>query len=222
MSDDSIRLYNFYRSSASFRVRMALALKQLPYEYVTVSLTWEGGQNFAPDYRSKNPFAMVPTLEHRGLRITESLAICEYLEEVFPIVPLLPRDVAGRARVRSLASSVACGIQPLNNLRVEKYITDVLHVTREQRHAWTRHWIDVGFIALETVLSTSPQTGTFCHGESPTLADCFLVPQVANARRSKIDLAPYPTIRRIEEACLARAEIAAALPERQPDAPRTS
>jgi len=220
MTDSSLRLYNFHRSSASFRVRIALALKGLAYEYVPVSLGWDGGENFTPAYRAKNPFALVPTLEHGEVRITESLAICEYLEEVFPARPLLPTDAASRARVRSIASAIACSIQPINNLRVEKYIQDVLHVTKEQRHAWTRHWIDVGFLALEWMLAHSSSTGAYCHGDAPTLADCFLVPQLANARRSKVDLAPYPTLVRIEKACLAREDFARALPEMQPDAPR--
>lgn len=153
-----------------------------------------------------------------GAVLTQSLAIIDWLEETYPEPPLLPANALGRARVRSVALAIACDIHPINNLRVLNYLTNTLGVSDEQKNGWYRYWIDTGFEALERRLAREPGTGRFCHGDAPTLADICLVPQVANARRYKMDLAPYPTITRIDAACQALPAFAAAVPERQPDA----
>jgi maleylacetoacetate isomerase len=211
-----MKLYGFFRSSASYRARIALNLKGLDYEYVSVD---PRGDVNKPEYaRGVNPQKLVPALEANGLVIAQSLAICAYLDEIKPEPPLMPPDPAGRARVRGLALFVACDIHPLNNTRVLDYLTNRLKVSDEQRLAWYHHWIDVGFASLEESLSRSSATGRFCHGDTPTLADVCLVPQVYNAYRFKVDMTPYPTLRRINEACLALPAFDKARPEKQPDA----
>jgi len=213
-----MKLYDYYRSSAAYRVRIALNLKGVvPDERTSVHLRM--GNQRAQDYLALNPQGLVPALEIDPQHVlTQSLAICEYLEETHPSPPLLPRDPAGRARVRAIALAIACEIHPLNNLRVLNYLLHTLGVSPEQKDGWYRYWVDVGLEALQTQLAREPATGRFCHGEAPTLADVCLVPQLANARRFKIDVAPYPTLTRIEAACLALPAFAAAAPERQPDA----
>jgi len=213
-----MKLYDYFRSSAAYRVRIALLMKGItPDERTYVHLRM--GNQRAQDYLDLNPHGLVPALAlDDGHVLTQSLAIIEYLEELAPEPPLLPKDAPGRARVRSLALAIACEIHPLNNLRVLNYLTNTLGVSREQKDGWYRYWIDVGFEALERQLARDPDTGRFCHGDTPTLADVFLVPQCANARRFKIDLAPYPTLTRIEAACRELPPFAAAAPERQPDA----
>jgi maleylpyruvate isomerase len=214
-----MKLHNFHASSASFRVRIALALKGLPYAYIPVKLAWEGGENLGDAYRQRNPQALVPLLEDGEVRVHQSVAIIEYLDETHPEPPLLPRAPVERARVRALALSIACEIQPLNNLRVEKYLSGVLGQGDEALRAWRRHWIHEGFVALEALLSQSADTGRYCHGDDPSLADCCLVPQVYNSQRKTValDLSAYPTLQRIYEACLAHPAIEAALPKHQPD-----
>ena len=212
-----MRLYTYFRSSAAFRVRIALNLKGIAYEPQFISLP--KGAHRAPDYASVNPQALVPTLvTDDGVRLAQSLAIIEYLEETHPKPALLPAGASGRARVRSLSDLVACEIHPLNNLRVLNYLIGTLGVSREQKDGWYRYWIDVGFEALEKRLAHDAATGRFCHGDAPTLADVCLVPQMANARRFEIDLSPYPTLMRIESTCLALPAFAEAAPARQPDA----
>ena len=213
-----MKLYNYFRSSASFRVRIALNLKGLPYEYVVVHLTKDGGQQFDPSFRALNPDALIPVLADDDRTLTQSLAIVEWLDETHPRPPLLPADANGRARVRSIAQSIACDIHPLNNLRVLNYLTGTLGATEAQRDGWYRYWIDLGFEALEKRLEAERATGRCCHGDAPTLADVCLVPQVANARRFNVDLAPYPTIVRIDAACNELAAFADAAPMKQPDA----
>jgi maleylacetoacetate isomerase len=165
-----------------------------------------------------NPQGLVPALvTDDGDVLTQSLAIIEWLEETYPKPPLLPVDAAGRARVRALALAIACDIHPLNNLRVLNYLTGTLGATGAQRDGWCRYWCDVGLEALETRLARESATGTYCHGAAPTIADICLVPQLANARRVELDLAPYPTLLRIESACIALPAFAAAAPARQPD-----
>jgi maleylacetoacetate isomerase len=171
------------------------------------------------DYLALNPQGLVPALAlDDGHVLTQSLAIVEYLEETYPEPPLLPAEAAARARVRAIALQIACDIHPLNNLRVLNYLLGTLGVAKEQKDGWYRYWVDVGFEALEKMLAHDADTGRFCHGERPTLADVCLVPQIANARRFNIDMSPYPTLTRIESACNAIEAFAAAAPARQPDA----
>jgi maleylpyruvate isomerase len=214
-----MRLHNFHLSSTSFRVRIALALKGLDYEYVAVKLAWKDGDHDRPEYRAFNPQANVPVLEDGDARLTQSLAIFEYLEEKYPEPPILPRDPIGRARVRSLALFVACEIQPLNNLRAERFLAASMGADKDALRRWRRHWIQTGFDVIERSLASDPATGTFCHGETPTIADCCLVPQIANALRpaAGLELAPWPTIARIHRACLELPAFQAALPQNQPD-----
>lgn len=214
-----MKLYTYFRSSAAFRVRIALNLKGLPYEAVPVHLLRSGGEQLQPAFRAVNPAALIPALEDDGGAVlTQSLAIIEYLDETHRDVPLMPADPLGRARVRALALTVACDIHPLGNLRVLKYLVHQLKTSDEAKLEWARHWIRGGFAALEATLAGSPATGRFCHGDTPTLADCCLVPQVFNALRFEVDMAPYPTIARIQAACCELEAFAAAHPSRQPDA----
>ena len=213
-----MKLYDYFRSSAAYRVRIALNLKGIaPSERTFVHLRM--GSQRAQDYLALNPQGLVPALElYDGRVLTQSLAIVEYLDETYREPPLLPKDAVSRARVRALALGVACEIHPLNNLRVLNYLTGTLGATDAQRNGWYKYWIDVGFEALERQLERDDETGTFCHGESPTLADVCLVPQLANARRFKVDVTPYPTLVRIEAACNALPAFAKAAPAQQPDA----
>ncbi len=184
-------------SSAAFRVRIALALKGLPYESAVYDLRKNEQQTDA--YRKINPMLSVPAIEDDGVVLFESMAIVEYLEETHPSPPLLPRAAADRARVRAIAQLVACDIHPLNNLRVLRYLAHELKADDATREKWYAHWIEKGFAALELVL---PERGSFCFGDTPTVADVFLVPQVANAIRYKVDLAPFPRVKRIYDACM--------------------
>ncbi|ARP94779.1 maleylacetoacetate isomerase [Bordetella genomosp. 13] len=213
-----MQLYGYFRSSAAFRVRIALNLKGLAYDYVPVHLLKDGGQQLAPAYRKLNPNALVPTLVDGDLSLGQSLAIIEYLDETHPQPPLLPSDPAGRARVRAIAQTLACDIHPLNNLRVLKYLKHGLKVDEDAKNGWYRHWIDVGLTGLEEMLAGSPQTGRYCHGDTPTLADLCLVPQMFNARRFDCDLSAFPTLTRIDAACRELPAFEAAEPQNQPDA----
>jgi maleylpyruvate isomerase len=213
-----LQLYSYFRSSASYRVRIALHLKGLPYTYVPVHLLRDGGQQHGHAYQGVNLAELVPTLVDGSHALGQSLAIMEYLDETQPAPPLLPRDALGRARVRALAQSVACEIHPLNNLRVLQYLEHDLKLDESTRANWYRHWITLGFTALETLLAQSPDTGVFCHGDTPGLADCCLIPQIANSRRFATPLDPFPTLRRIEAACLALPAFQQAAPPVQPDA----
>ncbi len=213
-----LRLYSYWRSSAAYRVRIALALKGLDYETIPIHLVRDGGEQLQPGFRALNPQGRVPLLEHDGVVISQSLAIIEYLDEVFPASPVLPADAQGRARVRSLAQLVACDIHPLNNLGVMKYLKGALSIGEEAVAQWYGHWVSEGFAALEQRLEGEGETGRFCHGERPTLADLCLVPQVYNARRFAIDLSDYPGIVAVDAACTALQAFAAAAPENQPDA----
>ena len=211
-----MQLYGYFRSSAVFRVRIALNLKGCSWDYRPVDLAQ--GQQLAPEHTALNPQGLVPALEDGGHVLTQSLAIIEYLEERYPQPALLPADNLARARVRALALAVACEIHPLLVFRGARYLKGTLGVTDEQHAEWSRHWLSVGFEAIEIQLAGSPFTGSCCHGDGPTLADICLIPQVYNARRAGIDMGAYPTIERIEHACLALPAFAQALPENQPDA----
>lgn len=212
-----ITLYNYFRSSASYRVRIALNLKGLAYDYRAVHLNRGGGEQFTPEFRDLNPLSVVPVLEDGDLRLTQSLAIIEYLDEVQPEPPLLPRHPAERARVRALALTVACEIHPLNNLRVLGYLSRELGLGGEAKTSWYRHWVELGLQALESEVARSP-SGGFCHGAAPGLADCCLIPQLFNARRFDCELSPYPRLLAIEERCASLSAFRDAAPQEQPDA----
>ena len=216
---EALTLYSYWRSSAAYRVRIGLNLKGLAYRTVPVHLLQDGGQQHAEDYKRMNPQELVPTLKHGQRQLTQSLAILEYLDEVWPTPALLPATARERQRVRALAQLVACDIHPLNNLRVLQYFEGEWNLPALEREQWVRHWITNGFAALETMLAGHPSTGEFCEGNAPSLADCCLVPQVYNAHRFGIDMAAYPTIARIETNCLALPAFDEARPEHQPDAP---
>jgi maleylpyruvate isomerase len=212
-----MKLYDYFRSSAAYRVRIALNLKGVTPERAFVHL--RRGAQRQDDYLALNPQGLVPSLVTEGGEVlTQSLAIVEWLDETHPTPPLLPISATERARVRALALAIACDIHPLNNLRVLNYLTGTLGAADAQKNGWYRYWCDVGLEALETQLSREAATGSFCHGEMPTIADICLVPQLANARRVDLDLATYPTLLRIEAACMAVPAFADAAPARQPDA----
>ena len=211
-----MKLYGFSRSSAAYRVRIALGLKGLSYDYVSIHLA--KGEQYNPEYGSVNPQNLVPVLEDEGSLLYQSLAIIQYLEETHPQPRLIPAAPLERNRVRSLALIVACEIHPLNNTRVLNYLTGNLGLTEDQKREWYRHWVKTGFTALEKRLATEPWTGRFCHGDTPGFADISLVPQVANANRFKVDLTAFPTIVRINAECLKLEAFKKAAPENQPDA----
>ncbi len=211
-----MRLHGYFRSSASFRVRIALNLKGIAFEQQTHHL--RRGEQQAPAFLALNPQGFVPALEDGGSVLTQSLAIIEYLDEIQPNPPLLPATPLARARVRALAQIVACDIHPIDNLRVLRYLRQPLGHDEATVQAWYNHWIAEGFAALEAMLAASAETGRFCHGDTPGLADICLVPQVVNAANFKLDMAPYPTIQRIFEAAMALPAFARAVPANQPDA----
>jgi maleylpyruvate isomerase len=219
MATDIPLLYGYWRSSSSYRVRIALSLKGIDYRQRTVDLLAGGGEQTQPEYRSINPLGLVPALVHGERVVVQSVAICEYLEEAFPTPALLPADMAGRARVRALVQTIACEIQPLNNLAVLTWLDGQMQQDEAMVRHWYRHWVARGFTALERWLEDSA-TGLFCHGDHPTLADCFLVPQVYNAERFDCDLEAYPTLLSITENCRALDAFRHASPENQPDAAR--
>ncbi|MFM2054101.1 MAG: maleylacetoacetate isomerase [Pseudomonadota bacterium] len=209
-------LYSYFRSSASFRVRIALALKGLPYDYQPVHLV-RNEQLDAP-YAALSPQRLVPLLRDGDEVVTQSLAIIEYLDETHPEPPLLPADAAGRARVRSLALDIACEIHPLNNLRVLRYLVKELAATEDAKNAWYRHWVETGLEAVERRLADDPRTGAYCHGDRPTMADCLLVPQIFNAQRFACRLDHVPTVMRVFDRCMAHPAFLAAQPSACPDA----
>lgn len=213
-----LKLYTYFRSSAAYRVRIALNLKGLAYQSVPVHLLKSGGEHLQDDYRAINPGAMLPSLQDGDAILTQSLAILEYLEEVYPDSALLPADPLGRARVRALALTVACDIHPINNLRVLKYLGGTLQLSEQAKTEWYRHWVRQGLAIIETHLARDPQTATFCHGDTPTLADCCLIPQVFNAQRFQVDVSAYPTIAAIHARCSGLPAFIAAHPAQQPDA----
>ena len=208
-------LYSAARSSASFRVRIALHLKGLPHEIVPVSLL--KNEHLSDDFKALNPTELVPVLEHKGRRLTQSLAIIEYLEETWPQPPLLPHEPALRAYVRAAALSIACEIHPLNNLRVLRYLVRDMAQSEEQKNAWYRHWVEQGLAQLEAWLAAEGRSGRFVLGDEVTLADVLIVPQIFNARRFDCRLDHVPTIMRIFDQCMSLPAFEAARPEKQAD-----
>lgn len=210
-------LHNYFRSSTSIRVRIALNLKQLDYDYVGVALLED--QQHSPEFLARNPQGLVPTLAGTdGANLSQSLAIMEYLDEVHPEPPLLPGNAFERARIRSLAQLIACEIHPVNNLRILKYLKQNLAADRDAVSEWFRHWVALGFEALEARLTSEAGTGAFCHGDTPTLADICLYAQALNNRRFEVDMAAYPFSNAIIGRCSDQPAFAAAEPARQPDA----
>jgi len=212
-----MKLYTYFRSSAAYRVRIALNLKGLAYDAIPVHLLREGGQHLQDSYRAINPSALVPSFQDEHITLSQSMAIIEYLEEVYSQFPLLPQDAPGRARVRELAQIVGCDIHPVNNLRVLNYLVKHLGLPDQAKTEWYRHWIIEGFASLEAHLARDPAAGPFCHGDHPTIADCFLVPQVFNAQRFNIDVSAYPNIDRINSLCIELPAFQHAHPSHQPD-----
>lgn len=211
-----MKLYGYWRSSAAYRVRIALNLKQLSYDNIPVHLVKNGGEQHSADYKALNPAELVPTLLDNNLSLNQSLAIIEYLEQKYPEPRVLPADPATKAKARALALDIACDIHPLNNLRVLQYLTGPLALTDEQKQAWVIHWLEVGFSGVEQRLATC--AGQFCVGDEVSLADICLVPQVYNAKRFGLDMALYPRINAIVERCLQLEAFKLAAPEAQPDA----
>ena len=212
----NMKLYSYFRSSAAFRVRIVLNLKQLPCDIVPVHLVRDGGEQLKADYLAKNPMGLVPSLEDAGSVLTQSTAICEYLNEVCPEPPLLPADLMERAWVRSVCSLVACDIHPLNNLRILNYLTKTLAHDESSKNDWYRHWITQGFNALEKQLES--RAGRHCLKDSVTMADVFVIPQVMNALRFKCPMDAYPTLQRIYDNAMLLPSFQQAAPAAQPDA----
>ena len=210
-----MKLYSYFRSSAAYRVRIALNLKQLNAEIMPVHLLNHGGEQHSAAYRAVNPSELVPALIDDDFTLTQSLSILEYLEEKYPSHSILPQDSQQRALARAFGLSIACDIHPLNNLRVLQHLTGELGLTDEQKNAWYAHWVEAGFASLEAQLSNS--NGKFCFGDYATVADCCLIPQVYNALRFNIDLSAYPKIQSIYEHCSAFDAFQLAAPEAQPD-----
>jgi maleylpyruvate isomerase len=211
-------LYDYYRSSAAFRVRIALNIKGLTYEQRPLHLLRNGGEQLGAEYLAINPQGLVPALSDEGELYTQSLAIVEYLEDKHPQPPIMPWHPNDRAYVRSIALQIACDMHPLNNLRVLTYLQGTLKIDDAQRKAWMHHWLHAGFAALEKRLATDPHTGRYCFGENVTMADVFLVPQVYNARRFELPLDAYPTVVRIADEAAKLDAFRRAEPQNQPDA----
>lgn len=212
-----MKLYGYFRSGTSHRTRIAMNLKQLDYESISINLAQD--EQLQSTFKAINPQGLVPVLETKDLVMFQSPAILEWLEEAYPQPPLLPNDRAGRVRVRTLSAMIGCDIHPINNRRILQYLRNELNVDESQVMTWYQRWISDGFAALESLLAEDKHRGDFCYGNQPTLADCYLIPQVYSARRFKVDLSPYPNIVAIDKHCHTLQAFIEAAPENQPDAP---
>lgn len=212
-----IKLYSYYRSSSSYRVRIALNLKNLDYEIIPIHLLKEGGEQFSPDFKKINPAAKIPVINYDGHIIAQSIAIIEYLDETFPSIPLYPENPVQKAKVRQLCEIINSDIQPLQNLAVLKKLVADYGISEEKKEDWIRHWISLGFHSFESLVATT--AGQFCIGDKPSAVDCFLIPQVYNAHRFSMDLKPFPTIERIHREAAQLDPFIAAHPDNQPDSP---
>ena len=211
-----MQLYSYFRSSASFRVRIALRLKGLAYDYVPVQIA--KGEQFQPAFDAFAPAHLVPLLKDGDALLSQSLAIIEYLEETHPEPPLLPAEPLGRARVRAIALDIACEIHPLDNLRVLRFLVKDMGVSEDDKNRWYRHWVETGLETVERQLAGNAATGRFCHGDAPGLADCVLVPQIHNAQRMNCRLDHLPTVKRVYENCIAEAAFSTTQASACPDA----
>ena len=211
-----MQLYNYFRSSASYRVRIALALKGLDYDYLPVHLA--RNEQFMAGFSQLSAARLVPLLKDGDKSLSQSLAIIEYLEETHPNPPLLPGDAWARSRVRALTLDIACEIHPLNNLRVLRYLVHDMKISEDDKNRWVRHWVETGLEVVERQLAGHPCTGRFCHGDAPTLADCALVPQIHNAQRFECRLDHVPTVMRIFDECMRLDAFAKTQPSACPDA----
>ena len=218
MTNPELSLHGYFRSSAAYRVRIALNLKGLEYRHIGVHLLRGGGEQLTPEFRRINPQAQLPVLHEGGFSLTQSIAIIEYLEERYPEIGLLPADIEQRARARQFALTVACDIHPLNSPRVVKMLVGRFGVDEAGKLEWIRHWIEAGFTALEEQLQSESNAGRFCLGDSPTIADCCLIPQVFNAVRFGVEMSRYPRIEAIARACDSLPAFQKAHPSQQPDA----
>jgi maleylacetoacetate isomerase len=213
-----VKLYSYFRSSAAYRVRIVLALKGIEPDFRYIHMLRDGGQQHSAEYGAVNPMKLVPALETEDGILTQSIAICEYLDETHPDPPLLPGTAADRAYVRAIVAAIACEIHPLNNLRVLHHLSGVIGLDKDGRADWYRHWIAEGFKGVEALVARSGRAGDYCLGDRPTLADVFLVPQFANARRFGCDLSTYPALTAIEQRAICLPAFAAAAPDAQADA----
>lgn len=213
-----MKLYGYFRSSTSYRTRIALNLKELDYDYIAVNLAQD--EQLKDDFQSINPQGLVPVLQVDDLSCYQSPAILEWLEEVYPDQPLLPKDATGRMHVRALSALIGCDMHPINNRRILQYLRNELAVDEDKVMAWCNRWMSEGFAALEKRLAADKNRGKFCYGDRPTFADCYLIPQVSSARRFKVDLSLYPNILEIDTHCRTLKAFAEADPMMQPDAPK--
>jgi maleylacetoacetate isomerase/maleylpyruvate isomerase len=217
-----IKLFSYWRSSAAFRVRIALNLKNLTHDVIPVDLFKNGGEQHLPDFSTKNPQDLVPVLEHGSHVLRQSLAIIEFLEETYPTPALLPNNPLERAWVRALSMDIACDIHPLNNLRVMKYLHKQLQLGDEQKSSWTKHWIEIGLTGVEKTLSIKPRSSKFCFGDEPGMADVCLIPQIMNAKASSCDLSKFTKIQQVFDECMKLPAFIEASWESQVDCPNKS
>lgn len=215
---EKVQLYSYFRSSAAYRVRIALYLKNIPFEYIPVHLLKDGGEQFSEAYKALNPAAEVPTFAHNGRVISQSMAILEYIDSVWPQAPLFPLAPYEKAKVIQICETVNSGIHPVQNLKVLKELEARFNLTLDEKTQWAAYWIQHGFVGLEKILQST--AGTYCFGGQITAADLFVAPQVYNARRFQVDMTQFPTIERIYKNCLCHSAFQKASPERQPDSPQ--